>query len=507
MIALLTIAFTALFVFALIILFAITFNLIFMLVLALFVRFRETFGRTAHTHTSKPILSPSELPNVTVQLPMYNERYVSARVIDAAARLDWPADKFQIQVLDDSTDDTKEIVSERVRYWRERGVNIELLHRTNRTGFKAGALSEGIERASGEFIAVFDADFLPQSDFLHKMIPSLARDPKAAFAQARWDHLNIHDSWLTRIEAVALDGHFAIEQQARFRGGFAFNFNGTAGIWRKSAIEDAGGWQATTLTEDLDLSYRTWLKGWHGLYFDDVCVPAELPPTMPAFLRQQARWSQGSVECAMNLLPDIWRSNAHLTSKLEASAHLLGGLFNPLMTTLLILYPIFLLLIGSDYDMNRVFNLFGLMGPLAFAPTVFFILGQLLCRRDARSVASVLLYQVVSVGMAMNTMRAALKAFTRQGGEFLRTPKWGDEKPRNSSYKPKWDMGLTLNIVWAIFAACLIVIAAAHKHQFIMLYSLLSLIGTLFIIWQSIIPELDRFFHKPTPVSSGMAGD
>ncbi|HUV74934.1 MAG TPA: glycosyltransferase, partial [Anaerolineae bacterium] len=260
------------------------------------------YWRRRSTDCAIPELT--SFPRVTVQLPIFNEAHVVERLIDAAVRLRYPADRFQIQVLDDSIDETTSLARRRVAYHHSQGVDIELIHRYNRADFKAGALRAGMDRATGEFVALFDADFLPPEDFLLKTIPHFSSRPRLGFVQTRWGHINHGYSPLTGAQAIALDGHFAIEQPARHRSGLYLNFNGSAGVWRRECIEDAGGWQGDTLCEDMDLSYRAQLSGWEPLYLRDVVCEAEIPPQIHAFKRQQARWARGSISCALKL----WRA-------------------------------------------------------------------------------------------------------------------------------------------------------------------------------------------------------
>lgn len=449
-----------------------------------------------------PLGDPTTFPHVTVQIPLYNERYVSQRIIDAVAALDWPADKLDIQVLDDSTDDTVHLVADAVRRWRLAGLDIAHVRRHNRTGYKAGALAHGFESAKGEFIAIFDADFVPAPSFLRDLVPSIVNDPAAAFVQSRWEHLNRDESWLTAIQAIAIDGHFGIEQQARSFGGFPFNFNGTAGLWRKAAILDAGGWRDTTLTEDLDLSYRTWLKGWHGLYKLDSVSPAELPPTMPAFKRQQARWAQGSIESARLLLDKVWRSDYPPFLKLQATVHLLGYLINPIMALLALTYPFLVLILGAFPDLNAAWTLFSSLGPLTFAPTIFFVASQLLLRRGWRTLPAVLLFQVISAGLAMNTMRATLKALIGQRGEFLRTPKWGNttdskRSAQKTQYRLRADIGVLTDLVWGVLCALVMIVAVGNGHMFMAMYALLSAVGALWVGLWTLWPDVRGLFQRP----------
>ena len=283
---------------------------------------------------------PAVVPWVTVQLPIYNERYVVDRLLEACGELRWPADRLQIQVLDDSTDDTTERAARAVAALVARGIDAELVHRTDRTGFKAGALDAGLVTAKGELVAIFDADFVPEPGFLEDLVPYFFVDgAEVGMVQARWGHLNATESWLTRAQATLLDGHFVIEHTARNGSGRWFNFNGTAGIWRRTAISDAGGWQHDTLTEDLDLSYRAQLAGWRFLYVPEVVAPAELPRDMAGFKSQQHRWAKGSVQTARKLLGRIWRAPVGLPIKIEATAHLGANFSYPLVVLLTLLLP------------------------------------------------------------------------------------------------------------------------------------------------------------------------
>src|SRR5262252_3850953 len=268
---------------------------------------------------AQPPLDP--LPVVTIQLPLYNEMYVADRLIDAVAAIEYPRELLEIQVLDDSTDETRSISELAVRRLAAQGIDIKYYHRTDRRGFKAGALEAGPKVARGEFVAIFDADFIPTADFLTQLMPHF-RDAHVGMVQARWGHINQDYSLLTKIQAILLDGHFVLEHGGRHRGGRFFNFNGTAGIWRRVAIEDAGGWQHDTLTEDLDLSYRAQLKGWQFVFVPDVIAPAEVPVEMNAFKSQQHRWAKGSIQTCRKLLPLILQSDLPVKVKVEAFFHL-----------------------------------------------------------------------------------------------------------------------------------------------------------------------------------------
>ena len=296
-----------------------------------------------HRGSAAEVTAPvadDDCPHVLVQLPVFNERYVVDRLIDAVAALDWPRDRLHVQVLDDSTDDTLDIAQDAVERAAAAGLAITHETRADRTGFKAGALAEGLRRSNAPFVAIFDADFLPPADFLRRAMGTLLADDRVGMVQARWTHINRDDTLLTRAQAVLLDGHFIMEHGARFRSGRFFNFNGTAGIWRRQAIADAGGWSHDTLVEDLDLSYRSQLAGWRFVYRQDIEVPAELPDDARAFKSQQHRWAKGSIQAARKLLPTIWRSDVSMARKLEATFHLSNNLAYPLMVVLLFLLPL-----------------------------------------------------------------------------------------------------------------------------------------------------------------------
>ena len=278
----------------------------------------------------------SELPTVTVQLPLYNEATVVRRLLDAAGALDYPSDRLELQVLDDSTDETEGIARAAVEELRERGINAVYLRRPDRHGYKAGALDFGLQQASGELVAIFDADFVPQSSFLKEIVGHFS-DPRIGMVQTRWEHMNRDHSLLTSIQALMLDGHHMVENRARFGAGNMFNFSGTGGMWRRQAIQDAGGWEHDTLTEDLDLSYRAQLAGWRFVYRGDVLTPAELPEDMSSFRAQQYRWAKGTVQTARKLLMRVAKSELTLAQRIEACFHMLPHMAYPMMVLLTLL--------------------------------------------------------------------------------------------------------------------------------------------------------------------------
>lgn len=366
-----------------------------------------------------------DLPLVTVQLPIYNELYVSERVISAACALEYPADKLQIQVLDDSTDETSVLISQIVEQAQAEGVNIAHIHRTARTGYKAGALAEGMETATGEFVAIFDADFVPPPDFLVRTVGEFAASD-VAFVQARWGHLNRDYSWLTKLQALAIDGHFLVEQSGRGDRGYWFNFNGTAGIWRAEAIRDAGGWTAETLTEDLDLSYRAHLAGWRARFLEDLVVPAELPVQLLGFRRQQHRWARGSMECARKLLGSVWRSSASIGTKFQATLHLLAYGIHLLLLLLLLIYPLVVEVGAMSPGFSTLYGAGYVLALTSLAPGVFFIGGQRQGGRPwFRAIPLIAMVTVFGSGLMLNTARAAVQILTKPNPEFERTAKFG----------------------------------------------------------------------------------
>jgi len=373
-------------------------------------------------HPSSPPLLKKDL-KVTVQLPVYNERFVAARLLDAAATLDWPPEMLEIQVLDDSTDDTRAIIDERVAYWAQNGTTINILRRKCRDGFKAGALAKGIRRACGDFIAIFDADFLPPPDFLLRTLPYFS-DPRVGMVQARWDFINAGQSWVTRIQALLLGPHFGIEHLVRSKRGLFFNFNGTAGVWRRSAIESSGGWQSRTVTEDLDLSYRAQLAGWRFVYLNDLLVPSELPVTLDGFRSQQQRWAKGSIQTARKILPTLVSRSLPVPQKIEAAFHLLanmGWLLGTVVT--LTLYPVIFLRMGiGPYQLLRL-DLPLLLGGGGAILLYFFLYA--VSQNNRSLIYSVLLLPVLTIGLAPSLSLAVIEGLWREGGVFERTPKFG----------------------------------------------------------------------------------
>ena len=380
-----------------------------------------------------------ELPLVTVQLPMFNERYVALRIIEQACKIDYPRDRLEIQVVDDSTDDTVEIAREAVDRLRAAGHNIVYLHRDDRTGYKAGALEQATKTASGEFILIFDADFIPPVDILKNTIHYFT-DERVAMVQTRWEHLNRGASLLTQAEAILLDGHFVIEHTARNRSGRYMNFNGTGGIWRKIAIADSGGWQHDTVTEDLDLSYRAQLRGWKFIFLPEFTSPAELPPEMNAFKAQQHRWTKGIAQTCVKVLPRILRSDRNWRIKLESCFHLTSGCVYILVVLLsLLIGPALLsklILEDEKYPLWRLICDLGLFYVGTGSALSFYVVSQ---RQIKRGWLDTLKYipplMAVGIGIAINNATAAVEGFFCKAGEFVRTPKFGDKANRISGWQ------------------------------------------------------------------------
>ncbi len=367
----------------------------------------------------------SEWPRVTVQLPIYNERYVIERLVDTVAQFDYPRELLDIQVLDDSTDETQEVARNCVERYQQLGLPISYIHRDNREGFKAGALQEGLKVARGEHIAIFDADFIPPADFLRNTVPYFA-DAKLAMVQTRWSYINRNYSKLTEVEAVLLDGHFVIEHSARYRSGLFFNFNGTAGIWRRAAIEDAGGWQHDTLTEDTDLSYRAQLRGWQFIYLPDIECPSELPVEMNAFKSQQARWAKGLMQTAKKIMPRVLRSNVPGVVRAEAFFHLTANISYPLMVLLsMILLPAMIVRFYQGWFQVLVIDL-----PLFIASTCsissFYLAAEraIFPKTWKRTFLYLPFIMAVGIGLSVRNAVAVLEAIFGVKSEFVRTPKY-----------------------------------------------------------------------------------
>ncbi len=436
-----------------------------------------------------PRAEPRTWPTVTVQLPIYNEGSVVERLLEAVAALDYPRDRLEIQVLDDSTDETAQRVKRRVADYQAMGLPIELLRRPNRNGYKAGALAYGMRRARGEFIAIFDADFVPPPDFLKRMIPVLLADPTIGAAQARWSHLNADRSWITRAQALMLDAHFMVDQAARSAAGLPVNFNGSAGVWRRAAIEAAGGWESDTLTEDLDLSYRAQLAGWRLVFVPDVTVPGEIPPTLSAFKRQQFRWAKGTTQTFRKLIGRIWRSPWPWWKRVAATFHL-GGYFTNLLGVLLLLLSGPLLRHSAERPKWAVVLGMGLLA----VPIMYGLSQQALYPDWPRRLWAIPLLFLVGTGLILNNTRAILEALLGYPSEFQRTPK-GERAVEGEADPMGWIEG-----AFALYALFLAWRAWRHDIEGVVPFLLCYALSYGIVAWHSLIPA--RPAPAPAPASS-----
>jgi cellulose synthase/poly-beta-1,6-N-acetylglucosamine synthase-like glycosyltransferase len=435
-----------------------------------------------------PPPSVAEWPKVTVQLPIYNERYVIERLIETVAQFDYPRELLDIQVLDDSTDATQQVARDCVERHQALGVPIVYLHRDNREGFKAGALQEGLKSATGEYVAIFDADFIPPADFLRRTVPYF-NDPQIAMVQTRWSYINRNYSKLTEVESILLDGHFAIEHSSRFRSGLFFNFNGTAGIWRRTSIEDAGGWEHDTLTEDTDLSYRAQIRGWKFLYLPEIDCPSELPVEMNAFKSQQARWAKGLMQTAKKILPQVMRSDAPAKAKVEAFFHLTANISYPLMVFLsIILLPAMIVRFYQGWFQVLLIDL-----PLFLASTCS-ISSFYLCAQRAfypktwkRTFWYLPFVMAVGIGLSVKNAVAVIEAICGVKSEFVRTPKYRVEAGGKRSVdlaKKKYHKGAGwmpwLEVALGLYFACAVAYSIQNTNYLTVPFLLLFVWGYLY---------------------------
>ncbi len=437
-----------------------------------------------------------DLPVVTVQLPIYNELHVVDRLLDSVARLDYPIEKLEIQVLDDSTDETGQITGQKVDHLSQQGLNIKHIRRTDRTGYKAGALEAGMQQADGEFILILDADFIPEPNILQHSIHHFT-DPQVGMIQTRWGHINRDYSWLTRIQSMFLDGHLLLEQTARSRSGRFFNFNGTAGIWRKSCIVAAGGWQHDTLTEDLDLSYRAQLAGWKFIFLSDVVTPAELPVEMNGFKSQQHRWTKGSIQTCKKLLPAIWKSQLPFFVKLEATVHLSSN-----FVYLLLLLLCFLVWPIGGYEPDHLRSLLlniPIFALASLSAVTFYVvaLRELYPRTWLHEIMLIPLLLAVGIGLSLNNARAVIEALLGHQSEFTRTPKYGIETKaqtwRTGHYLPIKSMLVIIEVFLVALFTYFIITAYQYGQYFSLPFLMLFLTGFLAVATCSIYQALPTF--------------
>ncbi|MEW6599477.1 MAG: cellulose synthase family protein [Nitrospirota bacterium] len=440
----------------------------------------------------KPVLKNKldKLPRVTVQLPVYNEMYVVRRLIAASCDIDYPKELLDIQVLDDSTDETKEITRKCVEEFREKGFDITCIYRDNREGFKGGALQNGLKYAKGDFVVVFDADFVPQSDILKKTIHFFA-DKSVGMVQTRWTYLNRGYSFITKIQAIMLDGHFVIEHTARNWSGRFFNFNGTAGVWRKEAITSAGGWQNDTLTEDLDLSYRSQLKGWKFIFLKDELTPSEIPVEINGFKSQQHRWAKGSIQTAKKMLPSILKSDLPLKVKVEAFFHLTNNISYLLMLVLSVLiYPSMVARINIGWFRMLVadvpFLLFATVG-ISF----FYICSQREAYKDWKSrIVYLPMLMSLGIGLSVNNSKAVLGAIFNKKTEFKRTPKYNIEKKKDmwlgKKYKGEINLLVLMELLLGIYFTFNIYFAFINRIYISIPFLMMFQMGYFYVAFLSI---------------------
>ncbi len=427
---------------------------------------------------------------VTIQLPLYNEMYVIERLIDSVCEIDYPKDKMEIQVLDDSTDETTAIVAKVVEEKKKLGFDISHIRRGSREGYKAGALKEGMKIAKGEFIAIFDADFIPQKEFLKKTL-SYFTDDKVGMVQSRWEHLNGDYSIITKAQALALDGHFVIEQTVRNKSGFFINFNGTGGVWRKKCIEDAGNWHADTLTEDLDLSYRAQLNGWRFVFLKDFTSPAELPSEINALKAQQFRWTKGAVETAKKILPLVWKSKVPLRVKLQSTFHLTNNLVFPfiLLAAILNVPLIFIKNSGAHELYFAMMSLFVLAFVSSF---LFYLYSQKDIHTDWRKrIVLFPLFMAGSMGLAVNNSRAVFEGLMNRKSEFVRTPKFKQESDKDTFVGNKYlskKLGLSVFVEAVLAVYCFLgVLSSIYFMELASIpFQVLFTLGFSFIAYTSI---------------------
>jgi cellulose synthase/poly-beta-1,6-N-acetylglucosamine synthase-like glycosyltransferase len=452
-----------------------------------------------------PPLDP--MPVVTIQLPLYNEMYVADRLIEAVCRIDYPPDRLEIQVLDDSTDETRTVAEQAVRRFAAEGIDIKYYHRADRYGFKAGALEAGLKMARGEFIAIFDADFIPAPDFLTRLMPHFA-DPRVGMVQARWGHINQDYSLLTKIQSILLDGHFVLEHGARNRSGRFFNFNGTAGAWRRATIGDAGGWQHDTLTEDLDLSYRAQLRGWRFVFLSDLIAPAEVPVEMNAFKSQQHRWAKGSIQTCRKLLPLILTSKLPLRVKAEAFFHLTANFNYPLMCVLSVLmFPSMVI----RYNMGW-YEMLLIDVPLFLAATFSVCNFYMVCQREIHRdwlarIKYLPFLMSIGIGLSINNTRAVVEVLFNTASEFTRTPKYRIEKNADEWVGKKYRQSVAIQplieLALGLYFTATVFYALANQIYGTVPFLVLFQIGFLYTGLVSIVQQ---YAGDTDVVAAGAAG-
>ena len=491
-----------------------------MIVLAMYGLHRYTlvwlYYHNRKNATHEPTSHFEQLPRVTIQLPIFNEQFVIDRLIDAVCRIEYPSDLLQIQVLDDSTDETQHVAQVIVERYRALGHPIVYLHRTNRHGFKAGALDEGLKTASGEFIAIFDADFTPPADWLMRVIHHFA-EPGIGMVQTRWTHLNRDYSFLTQVEAILLDGHFVLEHGARARSGVFFNFNGTAGMWRRVTIDEAGGWQHDTLTEDTDLSYRAQMVGWKFKYLQDVECPAEVPIEMTAFKTQQQRWAKGLIQTSKKILPRVFRSDVPLRTKVEAWYHLTANLSYPLMVVLSVLLMPAMIIRFYQGWWEMLYIDFPLFLVSTFSISSFYLVSQkeLFPRHWYKCLLYLPFLMSLGIGLTITNTIAVMEALFGIQSAFKRTPKYrvqkkGEKSKGAAKYRKRLGLIPFIELLIGAYFALCIWYAVANENYFTIPFLLLFVIGYWYTGLLSLLQgrferwrggaNLDDTSPKPFPV-------
>ena len=491
-----------------------------MIVLAIYGIHRYTLVYLYYKHRKNYQPDPpayfDELPTITVQLPMYNEQFVIERLLEAICAMQYPADKLEIQVLDDSTDETQQVAEQIVARYAALGHPIVYMHRTNRHGFKAGALDEGLKVAKGDLIAIFDADFVPPTDWLMKVVHHFT-DPAIGMVQTRWTHLNRDYSLLTQVEAILLDGHFVLEHGARARSGDFFNFNGTAGMWRREAISDAGGWQHDTLTEDTDLSYRSQMAGWKFKYLPDIECPAELPIEMTAFKTQQARWAKGLIQTSIKVLPMMFRSNVPRRIKIEAVYHLTANMSYPLMVIMTaLLIPAMIVRFYQGWFQMLLID-FPLFTASSLSIAVFYVVSQrvLFPKNWLKTFLYLPILMALGIGLTVTNAKAVMEALFGIKSAFARTPKYSVAKKGEKSKAGKYRKRLLLTPWVELAIGCYFALAIAYTFTnnnfftapFLVLFvlgywytGLMSLLQGRFERWKNPGANTDESSPKPFPV-------
>lgn len=460
-------------------------------------RYRHRLKRSKTSPLLASQFESGELPRVTVQLPLFNEATVAVRLIETVSKINYPKDRLEIQVLDDSTDETQAIARMAVERLRLQGIDAVYIHRINRVGYKAGALDHGQKMAKGELIAIFDADFLPPENFLQDVVGHFA-DPRIGMVQTRWGHLNRDHSLLTQVQALMLDGHHLVENRARFGAGNLFNFSGTGGIWRRQAISDAGGWQHDTLTEDLDLSYRAQLAGWRFVYRDDVISPAELPEDVSAFRAQQYRWAKGTVQTSRKLLGRVLKAPLTTGQRAEAFFHLTPHFAYPLMVVLsVLLLPALLLMPATDPRTMLLVDLPLIVGTTGSLAAFYSLADAAQGRSRWSAIVRLPMLIALGAGLAPHLSKAVYEGLTAMAGEFVRTPKKGTREGR---YRARADLPLT-EMFLSLLSLCSVVASVQTNHYFATPFALMFAFGYGYVAALVIAEQ----FRRRREVEAGLA--